>query len=44
MIEKDETYFNIGCERIKHHILDNRIDLCYNQTKGGIIWQNLKIE
>jgi site-specific DNA-methyltransferase (adenine-specific) len=27
MIEKDKEYFNIGCERIKRHILDNRIDL-----------------
>ena len=44
MIEKDKEYFNIGCERIKRHILDNRIDLCYNQAKGGVIWQNLKIE
>ena len=44
MIEKDKEYFNIGCERIKRHILDNRIDLCYNQVKGGVKWQNLKIE
>jgi site-specific DNA-methyltransferase (adenine-specific) len=44
MIEKDKEYFNIGCERIRRHILDNRIDLCYNQVKGGVIWQNLKIE
>lgn len=26
MIEKDEKYFNIGCERIKHHILDNKLN------------------
>lgn len=44
MIEKEEEYFNAGCERIKHHILDNSLNLLYNQTKSGVIWQNLKIE
>lgn len=43
MIEKDEHYFEVGCKRIKQHILDNNINLCYNQAKGGVIWQNLKI-
>ena len=43
MIEKDEHYFEVGCKRIKQHILDNNINLYYNQVRGGVIWQNLKI-
>lgn len=34
-IEKDENYFNIGCERVKNHILENNMDLCYSQVYGG---------
>lgn len=43
MIEKDEHYFEVGCKRIKQHILDNNINLYCNQARGGVIWQNLKI-
>lgn len=44
-IEKDEHYFNVGCERVHNHILDNNIDLCYNQVCGGVVlWQNSKTE
>lgn len=41
-IEKDENYFNIGCERVKNHILENNMDLCYSQVYGGdVICQDL---
>ena len=44
-IEKDEHYFNVGCERVHNHIFDNNIDLCYNQVCGGVVlWQNSKTE
>ena len=44
-IEKDEHYFNVGCERVHNHILDNNIDLCYNQVCGGVVLsQNSKTE
>jgi DNA modification methylase len=44
-MEKDKKYFQIGCNRVKQHILDNRIDLSYNQVYGGsVLWQNLEIE
>jgi site-specific DNA-methyltransferase (adenine-specific) len=44
-IEKDEHYFNVGCERVHNHILGNNIDLCYNQVCGGVVlWQNSKTE
>ena len=44
-IEKDEHYFNVGCERVHNHILDNNIDLCYNQVCGGVcLWQSSKTE
>ena len=34
-IEKDENYFNMGCERVKNHILENNMNLCYSQVYGG---------
>lgn len=41
-IEKDENYFNIGCERVKNHILENNMNLCYSQVYGGdVICQDL---
>ena len=44
-IEKDENYFDIGCDRVNNHILKNNIDLYCNQVcEGNIIWQNSKIE
>jgi site-specific DNA-methyltransferase (adenine-specific) len=44
-MEKDKKYFQIGCNRVKQHILDNRMDLFYNQVYGGsVLWQNLEIE
>ena len=44
-IEKDDNYFDIGCKRVHKHILDNNINLCYNQVCGGVVlWQNSKIE
>ena len=44
-IEKDEHYFSVGCERVHNHILDNNIDLCYNQVCGGVcLWQSSKTE
>ena len=44
-IEKDEHYFNVGCKRVHNHMLDNNIDLRYNQVCGGVVlWQNSKTE
>ena len=44
-IEKDKHYFSVGCERVHNHILDNNIDLCYNQVCGGVcLWQSSKTE
>ena len=44
-IEKDEHYFSVGCERVHDYILDNDIDLCYNQVCGGVcLWQSSKTE
>ena len=44
-IEKDEHYFSVGCKRVHKHILDNNIDLCYNQVCGGVcLWQSSKTE
>ena len=44
-IEKDDNYFDIGCKRVHKYILDNNINLCYNQVCGGVVlWQNSKIE
>ena len=44
-IEKDEHYFSVGCKRVHDHILDNNIDLCYNQVCGGVcLWQSSKTE
>ena len=44
-IEKDGNYFDVGCKRVHKHILDNNINLCYNQVCGGVVlWQNSKIE
>lgn len=41
-IEKDKNYFNIGCERVKNHILENNMNLCYSQVYGGdVICQGL---
>ena len=40
-IEKDEHYFSVGCKRVHNHILENNIDLCYNQVCGGVcLWQS----
>lgn len=44
-IEKDEHYFSVGCKRVHDHILENNIDLCYNQVCGGVcLWQSSKTE
>jgi site-specific DNA-methyltransferase (adenine-specific) len=44
-IEKDGNYFDIGCKRVHKHILDNNINLWYNQVCGGVVlWQNSKTE
>lgn len=44
-IEKDENYFNIGCDRVKKHILENRSEMCCNQVYGGeVVWRNSKTE
>ena len=44
-IEKDEHYFSVGCKRVRDHILENNIDLCYNQVCGGVcLWQSSKTE
>ena len=44
-IEKDDNYFDIGCKRVHKHMLDNNINLCYNQVYGGVVlWQNSKTE
>ena len=44
-IEKDGNYFDIGCKRVHKHILDNNINLRYNQVYGGVVlWQNSKTE
>lgn len=44
-IEKDEHYFSVGCKRVHDHILENNIDLCFNQVCGGAcLWQSSKTE
>lgn len=44
-IEKDDHYYSVGCKRVHDHILENNIDLCYNQVCGGVcLWQSSKTE
>lgn len=44
-VEKDDHYYSVGCKRVHDHILENNIDLCYNQVCGGVcLWQSSKTE
>lgn len=44
-VKKDDHYYSVGCKRVHDHILENNIDLCYNQVCGGVcLWQSSKTE